>query len=218
MNNPPRITTVIFDYGCVLSHVPGPADFEPLRKAIGAKPEVFQELYWKHREGYDLDAVSVSDYFQGMGKAVGVSFTPEQLQQLAALDCQIWAPTDPVMVDWALALHEQGLKTGVLSNMSLSVGDHLRREAKWMSLFDLLWFSAEHKIGKPEPASYRSCLERLGVTGAESLFIDDREVNIMAANALGIHAILFRTAEELLPELEPYGLKESLAAVMAHPR
>ncbi len=218
MNNPPRITTVIFDYGCVLSHVPGPADFEPLRKAIGAKPEVFQELYWKHREGYDLDAVSVSDYFQGMGKAVGVSFTPEQLQQLAALDCQIWAPTDPVMVDWARALHQQGFKTGVLSNMSLIVGGHLRREAKWMSLFDLLWFSAEHKIGKPEPASYRSCLERLGVTGAESLFIDDREVNIMAANALGIHAILFRTAEELLPQLEPYGLKESLAAVMAHPR
>jgi putative hydrolase of the HAD superfamily len=218
MNNPPRITTVIFDYGCVLSHVPGPADFEPLRKAIGAKPEVFQDLYWRHREAYDLDLLSVSDYFQEMGKAVGVSFTSEQLQQLAALDCQIWAPTNPVMVEWAGVLRDKGFKTAVLSNMSLSVGNHLRREAGWMSLCDLLWFSAEHKIGKPETAFYRSCLERLGVTGAESLFIDDREVNITAANALGIHAILFRTPEELLQQLEPYRLKESLAAIMARPR
>ena len=29
------VTTVIFDFGCVLSLAPSPEDYEPLRKAIG---------------------------------------------------------------------------------------------------------------------------------------------------------------------------------------
>ena len=50
---------------------------------------------------------------------------------------------------------------------------------------------------------------------AQALFIDDREVNIAAAHAVGMHGIVFRSAEELQPDLEPYGLAESLAEAKA---
>jgi putative hydrolase of the HAD superfamily len=212
---PSRITTVIFDYGCVLSHVPGPEDFEPLRKAMGAEVAAFQEIYWQNREAYDLDALDVHAYFGEMGAALGAAFTPEQIQRLATLDCNIWAPSNAVMVEWVRVLHDRGLKTAVLSNMSRNVGDYLRREANWLQLFNHLCFSGELKIGKPEPAIYHACLKSLGVTAAESLFIDDREVNIKAAEAVGMHGIVFTTPERLQPELEPYGLAESLKEVIA---
>lgn len=212
---PSRITTVIFDYGCVLSHVPRPEDFEPLRKAIGAEPAAFQDIYWRNREAYDLDALDVDAYFGEMGAAMGVTFTPEHIQRLATLDCKIWAPSNPVMVEWVRVLCDRGFKTGVLSNMSRSVGDYLRREAKWLQLFNHLCFSGELKIGKPEPAIYHACLKSLGVTAAESLFIDDREVNIKAAKELGMHGIVFTLPERLQPELESYGLAASLMELIA---
>jgi FMN phosphatase YigB (HAD superfamily) len=48
------------------------------------------------------------------------------------------------------------------------------------------------------------------VPAAQTLFIDDREDNIVAAGAVGMNGIVFRSARELLADLEPYGLAESL--------
>jgi putative hydrolase of the HAD superfamily len=209
------ITTVIFDYGCVLSLAPGPEDFEPLRNAMGAEAGVFQEVYWRNREAYDLDALDVNAYYQDMGRAVGVKFSPEQIQNLATLDCQMWSRPNTVMVEWVRVLHERGFKTAVLSNMSRTVGDYLRRTAHWLELFDVLSFSGELKTGKPEPAIYHSCLKSLGVPAAQALFIDDREVNIKAAQAVGMPGIVFGSVEQLQADLEPYGLAESLAQARA---
>ena len=46
---------------------------------------------------------------------------------------------------------------------------------------------------KPEPRIYEILLERYGLTPSETLFIDDREMNIEAAAALGIHGFVFRS-------------------------
>jgi HAD superfamily hydrolase (TIGR01509 family) len=107
------------------------------------------------------------------------------------------------------------LKTAVLSNMSRNVGAYLRRTFQWLELFNYLCFSSELRIGKPDPAIYHVCLEALGVPAPQALFIDDREVNIPAAHAVGMHGIVFRSVEQLQTDLEPYGLAESLAEAKA---
>ncbi len=61
------ITTIIFDYGCVLSLAPRLEDFEPLRKAMGVEAATFQEIYWRHREAYDLDTIDAPTYWQESG-------------------------------------------------------------------------------------------------------------------------------------------------------
>jgi len=207
------ITTVIFDYGCVLSVVPNPEDYEPVRKAIGAEPAAFQDLYWRNREAYDLDALDMPTYWQQLGHAVGATFSPDQIQEIATRDCHIWERTIPVMMEWVRALRARGMKTAIISNISRFVGDYLRRTAPWVKLFDHLCFSGELRIGKPGPSIYHACLKALGVPAAQTLFIDDREVNIVAARAVGMHGIVFHTPEQLQPELEPYGLAPSLAEV-----
>ena len=209
------ITAIIFDYGCVLSLTPGPDDFELLRKAVGAEAATFQEIYWRNRDEYDLAAIDTPAYWQKIGHAAGVTFSPELLRKWAVLDCEMWGKPNPVMVEWAQHLGEQGLKTAVLSNMSRCVGDYLRRTTKYLEKFDSLCFSGEVKIMKPDPAIYHICLQSLGVPAAQTLFIDDREVNVAAARAIGMHGIVFRSAEELQPDLEPYGLAASLAEARA---
>lgn len=205
------ITTVIFDYGCVLSVTPRLEDYEPLCQATGLDAAAFQEIYWRHRDAYDGNVLDVSAYWQDFGLATGVTFSPEQIQELVAKDIEVWGRTDPVMIEWARVLRERGWKTAVLSNMSRGVGDYLRRTATWLALFDHLCFSGELGITKPDTAIYHVCLEALGVAPAQALFLDDRAVNIAAAQAIGMNGILFQSAEQLATDLEPYGLAESLA-------
>jgi len=210
------ITTVIFDWGCVLSLPPGPADYEPLRKALGVEAAAFQEIYWRNRDAYDRDELDTPAYWGEIVQAAGAACSPEQIQNLATLDGQLWGKPNPVMVEWVRVLRGRGLKTAVLSNMSRSVGGYLRRTFKWLELFDHLCFSSDLRMGKPDPAIYRVCLEALRVPAPQALLIDDREVNITAARAVGMHGIVFRSAEQLQTDLEPYGLAESLAQAKAH--
>ena len=205
------ITTVIFDYGRVISVVPTPQDFEPLRKAIGVDLAAFKETYWRYRDAYDLDDLDAAAYWQEFGRDVGRNFSPAQIHKLAALDCQIWGRPNPVMVEWVRLLRGKGLKTAVISNISRNVGDYLRRSSRWIGFMNQVTFSGELKLLKPDPAIFHACLEGLGEPAAQALFIDDLEANITAAQALGINGIVFHSVDQLKTALEPYGLAESLA-------
>ena len=68
--------------------------------------------------------------------------------------------------------------------------DFLRRFPVY-GLFDGEVGSCEERTVKPEPRIYEILLERYGLTPSETLFIDDREMNIEAAAALGIRGFLF---------------------------
>ena len=52
----------------------------------------------------------------------------------------------------------------------------MERDFDWLSRFDVLVWSYQLRMAKPDPAIYRYALEKLGDQPAETLFIDDREV------------------------------------------
>jgi HAD superfamily hydrolase (TIGR01509 family) len=55
---------------------------------------------------------------------------------------------------------------------------------------------------KPDPAAFEITLERLSVAPEEAVFIDDTMRHVKAAQEVGLHAILFTTAEALVDELD----------------
>jgi HAD superfamily hydrolase (TIGR01509 family) len=63
-------------------------------------------------------------------------------------------------------------------------------------------------LRKPEKEAYERVLETLNLIESPSrcIFIDDRLVNVEAAIACGIDAILFVDAESLMKELEKRGI------------
>ena len=95
-------------------------------------------------------------------------------------------PTERLVGD----LKAAGYRLYVLSNMSREFIDFLRRFPVY-GLFDGEVVSCEEHTVKPEPRIYEILLERYGLKPSETLFIDDREANIEAAAALGIHGFLF---------------------------
>jgi putative hydrolase of the HAD superfamily len=68
-------------------------------------------------------------------------------------------------------------------------------------IFHTVYASNRIGISKPNPDFYRYILDKEKALPAETVFIDDTEENIFAANTLGIKAILFTTPEALKKEL-----------------
>ena len=216
MPNP--IKTVIFDYGCVISVVPAPEDYEPLRKAMGVEPATFNDLYWRHRDAYDLDTFTATAYWQKVGREAGREFSATQALDLAELDCGIWGRSNPVMEKWIETLHSRGVRIALISNISSHVAAYLRRNSPWLEYCQPACFSGELKLLKPDAAIFHACLNDLGQPATETLFIDDREVNVAAARAVGMNGIVFHSIVQLQTELEPYGLDESLTAAQTRAR
>jgi len=86
-----------------------------------------------------------------------------------------------------LAVREAGLRTGLLSN-SWGTDDYPRE--KFPGLFDSVVISAEVGMRKPEERIFRHAVGLLGLTPEECVFIDDLEVNVAAAEAFGMTALL----------------------------
>jgi 2-haloacid dehalogenase len=111
-------------------------------------------------------------------------------------------------------LHQRGVPLYALTNFSAEFWTpfHAREAALFAHFRDILVSGAE-KLVKPDLAIYRLALDRFGLSAEETLFIDDREENIVAAQALGIHGHLFRDAPTLRHDLAARGLLDAIPAL-----
>jgi putative hydrolase of the HAD superfamily len=117
---------------------------------------------------------------------------------------------NPPMLAWQGTLKAHGLVTAILSNVGDTTQQAMERGLDWLSRFDVLVWSYQLRMAKPDPAIYRYTLEKLALEPAETLFIDDRQVNVEAATALGMNALIFTTVDQLRADLIAQSLNEEL--------
>jgi epoxide hydrolase-like predicted phosphatase len=108
------------------------------------------------------------------------------------------ATLDPVMIEIVRRARAAGLATALLSN---SWGEHYP-QALWDNLFDVVVISGRVGMRKPEPAIYEHTAGALGLAPQDCLLVDDLERNVEAATVAGMRAVLHRTVEETLDQLE----------------
>jgi putative hydrolase of the HAD superfamily len=196
------IRAVIFDYGEVLCHRPPDEAFHRLANVFGADAESFQALWDKNRGAFDRGDITAEDYWMALAEDAGAAIDREQLDQVCKWDVEMFGEANLEMVRWLERLRRGGIKTGLLSNIHPAMIAYLRENFEWLELFDFKTFSAEVRLIKPDPAIYEHTLRGLGVRAGETLFVDDREINVQAARELGIHAVQFRSVAQLRRELE----------------
>lgn len=66
--------------------------------------------------------------------------------------------------------------------------------------------SCDDKLRKPDKKAFELILERLKVRPEESIFIDDKQENIDAAEKLGIKTILFENNNDFFAYLNIIGI------------
>src|ERR1700733_6205542 len=95
-------------------------------------------------------------------------------------------------------------RTGLLSNSA----DGARREEHvrygFEGLFDVIVYSHEVGLAKPDPRVYALLCDRLNVTPDELEFLDDGPGNVDAACQLGIHGALPRSTSESIEAINAF--------------
>ena len=200
------LRAVGFDYGMVLTGQPDAVAHAALLRLTGLPLELFEPLYWADRQAYDEGKLTGIAYWQKLLREAGLPTERESVEELNRWDARLWTVQNPVMLAWQLELKRRGLLTAILSNIGDAVLASMEREFDWIHRFDVRVWSYQLGVAKPDPAIYRHTLAELGVQPEETLFIDDKRVNIEAAQALGIQAIEFSSVERLREELIAAGL------------
>jgi putative hydrolase of the HAD superfamily len=196
-----RVAAVIFDYGNVLSAPQGANEIAAMASIFNTSVNLFREAYWKFRVPYDEAALAPKEYWTTVANVLSTSLTDTQLSTLLEVDSQSWSYPARDLPVWARDLHNAGLKTALLSNMPAPVRDYIER-CQWLPLFHHTTFSCDVRIAKPAPEIYLHCIHGLAADPSEILFLDDRPENIRAAETLGLHGIVYQSAEQAAGELQ----------------
>ena len=116
----------------------------------------------------------------------------------------------PVMVEAIRRLKEADFLTAAVTNniapmesVDLDVGAE-RDRSDVITLFDVVVESSVVGVRKPEEEFYRIALDKLGVTAAECVYLDDLGVNLKPARAMGMTTIKVYDAHDAVSELEEH--------------
>ena len=182
------LTTNVFDSFRAFSIAEGlPPD--TVKRTFRENPEALAELRLLER-----GEVSVDEFERRFAPHLGVADHAGLVQRLFA-----GVGPDAPMVQAVRRAHDAGIKTAVISN---SWGDVTYDTVELTGLFDEIVISGEVGLHKPDPAIYHLTCDRIGVEPAECVFVYDLRENCVAAEALGMAAILHRGADSTIPELE----------------
>jgi putative hydrolase of the HAD superfamily len=193
------LRAVVFDYGIVLSGPPNAEAWAAMKRITGLPEERFAPFFWGDRLAYDEGKLTGITFWQKLLREAGLPL--DHVEELNRWDGRLWGGANLAMVKWQQAIQQRGLRTAILSNMGDSVLEHILSKHDWVQRFDVLVWSYQLGIAKPDPEIYRHTLARLGTAPDETLFIDDRQENVEAARALGIQSIEYSTVEQLRADL-----------------
>ena len=204
------LRAVVFDYGMVLTGPPDPAAHAALVRLTHLSPDRLDSLYWQDRLAYDSGALTGHAFWRKIAQGAGLTLSDSQIEELVHWDVRMWMTENPPMLAWQLELKRRGLLTAIVSNMGDTVHQQMERDRKWLGRFDVLVWSYQLRVTKPDAAIYHYVLEKLGTLPGETLFIDDRPANVDAAIALGMKGVVFSTVEKLRADLVAMGLDSEL--------
>jgi putative hydrolase of the HAD superfamily len=195
------LAAVIFDYGMVLSAAPLAEAHDAMVRITGLPIEQFESLYWDDRPAYDRGDLTGIGFWRNFARRASLDLDEGTIEELNRQDARMWTTQNAAVLQWQQALKRRGLRTAILSNMGDTVFESVDRAFAWIHDFDVCVWSYQVRLVKPDAAIYRLTLDRIGIAPDEALFLDDKQPNIDAARALGMHAIQFSTVEKLRADI-----------------
>ncbi len=192
-----EIRAVLFDFGGVFTPSPFGA-LDVIGEKTGADPKVLMEVVfgpyhedtdhpWHRLERGEIELVKAREEIMALGVERGVEADPFQL--FAVMGGGGGARDE--LIDRVRKLRGVGLATGLITNNAKEFREGWRSLMPVDELFDVITDSSEIGIRKPDPRIFHMTLEQLGgIRPEQSMFLDDFEANITAAEALGIRGVL----------------------------
>ena len=107
---------------------------------------------------------------------------------------------DPTLVPFIQSLRPR-YKIGILSNAWSDARSIHNARFKFNTWVDTAIYSAEVQLLKPDPRIYQLALSQLKLPADECVFVDDKLVNVQAAQALGMKGVWRRDTWQVIDDI-----------------
>ena len=200
-----RIGNVVFDVGDVLVHF----RYRDHMKDLGFSEDAVDYLsehmvrtgFWNEM---DMGIRTEKDALEHFTKEI-----PQYGEEIRIF----WDHTEglvkeyPYARDLVRSIRAQGYGVYILSNYPTEIAARHWPTFQFLPESNGYIISGREKLVKPDPAIYRLLESRFGVDLTESLFVDDRRLNLDGAEAVGMESLLFKGYGQLAKDLKDrYGI------------
>ena len=120
--------------------------------------------------------------------------------------CDGWAPRKAICSWWFVWARTKKYFIAALNNESFEINEYRIQTFNLPAFFAAFFSSCYLGLRKPDEKIYRRALYMAHRQPAESIFIDDRELNVECAKQLGMHGIHFQNAKQLRNDLTGLGV------------
>jgi epoxide hydrolase-like predicted phosphatase len=199
MDNDLKIRAVVWDLGGVILRTLDWSGRIRWEERLKLEPFALSELVFKSGTARkaSVGKANAADVWQWIGEHLGI-----EERQLIEMERDFWSgdELDENLIAFIRRLRPK-YKTGLLSNGWPDTSRALDSEWLIADAFDAIVVSADVGMVKPDPRIYHLILERLNVSPAHAVLIDDFEENINGARQVGMHAIHFQSPEQAISAL-----------------
>ena len=191
------IKAVLFDFGGVFTSSPFTA-FEDMGAEFGAKPGQVNEIMfgsyavdgdhpWHQLERGEISLEQARNEIMAIGnRDFGIALDIYELFARMPRDGGL----RHALVERVGGLKREGYSTGIITNNVKEFSDGWRSLLPVDELFDLVVDSSTEGVRKPNADIFHLALERLGgLDASATVFLDDHEANVAAANAIGMQTV-----------------------------
>jgi putative hydrolase of the HAD superfamily len=138
-----------------------------------------------------FDAAVATLLSEACGKTIAATGLKQRMFALVKPDDAMWRAVG--------AARAAGVRTGLLSN-SWGGRDYPIEELK--EIFDDVLISGQVGLRKPDPEIYLLAADRIGARAEDCVFVDDFNVNVEGAEAVGMLGILHADARTTIAKIE----------------
>lgn len=196
----PVVGAVVFDIGGVLEDTPATGVAGKWEALLRLRPGELNERLGDVLRAGEIGAVSETE----------VRTSIARLLQLDAGQVEVF--THDIWTEYLGALNTElasyfgGLRpryrTALLSNSFVGAREREQERYRFGDITDLIVYSHEVGLAKPDPRIYRLTCERLGVRPEHVVFLDDRADFVAGALETGMRAILYEDNDQAIADLE----------------
>jgi glucose-1-phosphatase len=194
------VKNIIFDLGNVLISFRPSEYFDKKKYPEAIKATILSDIFSsKEWSMLDKGEITTPEAIEAIVKKS--SLNKKEIAHIFNLRTDIIFPLDS-NVKLLPELKKRGFKLYYLSNFPLDIFDEVKDGYYFFKYFDGGLISAAVKSTKPENLIYKILIDSYSLKPEECLFIDDIEINVRTAEAIGMKGLFTYGSLEISKEIE----------------
>lgn len=200
------IELIFFDLGNVLVEIELDRFFHAMAAQTGMSKKKFKNRIKKLTplyKAFECGQMSSHQFFQLFGENFPLKSAsyPDFVKDYTG----IFEPNQELF-SWCRILRQQ-VRLSIISNTDELHYQRIAEDYALDELFEKPITSFRAGSRKPDPSIYDYALQQLGISPDRALLIDDRRENVLGAQQVGMHAILYANNRKLKRDLHRFFLQ-----------